>query len=176
MSTTLLKLAGGATCVITHDTDLPRPYSRRNLVQGTRGVFRGFPRAEISLEGDTHAHRWEPAERVLSEYEHPLWEKVGAGSLGARPDARTKPIVEGAVWDYHPPVEVQNGDFLEDFRLIDALRAGRAPDFDVYDAATWSAIAPLSERSVAARSRPVDVPDFTGGRWKTAEPVTIANV
>lgn len=41
----------------------------------------------------------------------------------------------------------------------------------MYDAALWSAIAPLSEESLANRSRSVDVPDFTRGAWETNEPV-----
>ena len=55
-------------------------------------------------------------------------------------------------------------------------RAGVAPDFDVYDAATWSAVTALSEKSVADRSRPVDFPDFTRGKWKTNPPVRILGV
>jgi hypothetical protein len=64
-------------------------------------------------------------------------------------------------------------DFLEDWRLIDCLRNGLPVDQDCYDAALWSSIAPLSEKSVAGRSTSVDVPDFTGGSWKTNLPVDI---
>ena len=48
-------------------------------------------------------------------------------------------------------------------------------DQDVYDAAAWSAIAPSSETSVANRSRPVDVPDFTRGGWRTREPLGVVS-
>jgi hypothetical protein len=65
-------------------------------------------------------------------------------------------------------------DFLMDWRLIDCLRNGLALDQDVYDAALWSAIAPLSEYSVSHRSNSVDVPDFTGGSWKQNKPVDIS--
>ncbi len=58
-------------------------------------------------------------------------------------------------------------------RLIQALQTGTPPDFDVYDAATWSAVGALSEKSVANRSRPMDIPDFTKGKWKTNPPVKI---
>ena len=64
-------------------------------------------------------------------------------------------------------------DFLMDWRLIDCLRNGIPLDIDVYDAATWSAITPLSEQSVANRSKSVDVPDFTSGSWKTNTPVDV---
>ncbi len=61
-----------------------------------------------------------------------------------------------------------------DWRLIDCLRNGLPLDQDVYDAALWSAIAPLSQWSVAHRSASVDVPDFTGGLWKQNKPVDIS--
>ena len=64
-------------------------------------------------------------------------------------------------------------DFMMDWRLIDCLRNGLPLDQDVYDAALWSAVAPLSETSVANRSSSVNVPDFTNGAWKTNEPVDI---
>ena len=64
-------------------------------------------------------------------------------------------------------------DYLEDYRLIKCLREGLPTDMDVYDAAALSVICELTERSVANRSRPVDVPDFTRGRWKMAAPLGI---
>ena len=72
--------------------------------------------------------------------------------------------------------EINSGDYLEDYRLIDALRKGRKPDFDVYDAASWSAVAALSEKSVANRSQAVEFPDFTKGKWKSTPPLTILGV
>jgi len=42
------------------------------------------------------------------------------------------------------------------------------PDFDVYDAAAWSAPLPLSRLSVAQGSAPVKFPDFTRGDWQAA--------
>jgi len=47
-------------------------------------------------------------------------------------------------------------------------------DMDVYDAATWSVVGPLSEWSSANRSAPIDIPDFTNGAWKTNQPVDIS--
>ncbi len=65
-------------------------------------------------------------------------------------------------------------------RPLETVRVGviglgaRGSFHDVYDAASWSAIAPLSERSVANRSLPVDVPDFTRGRYKSRQPLQVA--
>jgi len=58
-------------------------------------------------------------------------------------------------------------DFLMDWHTIDCLRNGLPVDMDVYDAALWSSIAPLTEKSVANRSASIDIPDFTSGSWKT---------
>lgn len=65
-------------------------------------------------------------------------------------------------------------DFMMEWRLIDCLRNGLPLDQDVYDAALWSAITPLSEISVNNRSQSVDIPDFTAGAWKTNAPVDIS--
>ena len=59
-------------------------------------------------------------------------------------------------------------------RLRNALMKGEPPDQDVYDAVTWSAIAPLTERSVAVKSRPIEFPDFTRGRFKNRAPVNLS--
>ena len=65
-------------------------------------------------------------------------------------------------------------DFIMDWRTIDCLRNGLALDQDVYDAATWSSITPLSEWSVLNRSNSIDVPDFTRGSWERNKPVDIS--
>jgi hypothetical protein len=64
-------------------------------------------------------------------------------------------------------------DFIEDLRLIEALRAGRVPDGDVYDAATLSAVIELSGRSIAGGSVPMAFPDFTRGRWREPRPLHV---
>jgi hypothetical protein len=61
-------------------------------------------------------------------------------------------------------------DFIMDWRMIDCLRNGLPLDQDVYDGAAWSVVSPLSEWSVANRSKSIDVPDFTGGSWRTNKP------
>jgi hypothetical protein len=64
-------------------------------------------------------------------------------------------------------------DFIMDWRLIDCLRNGLPLDQDVYDAALWSVVVPLSIQSVAKRSRSVDIPDFTRGSWTANKPVNL---
>ena len=58
-------------------------------------------------------------------------------------------------------------DMLMNWHLIDCLRNRSPLDQDVYDAASWSSIVPLSQWSVLNRSNSIDIPDFTDGAWKT---------
>ena len=146
----LLGLAG-ETGVEPPDTTTPRPYNRINLVQGTRGCFVGYP-DRVHIEGRSEGHGWEDLEAYREEFDHPLWKKLEAESAGAG---------HGGM------------DFLEDYRLIESLRAGTPMDSDVYDAAAISAVCELSEISVAEGSRPVAFPDFTRGAWKKREPSVI---
>lgn len=151
MNSTLIRTKRGRTLLVQHDTTTPRPYSRLNLVQGTRGTFSGYP-DKIFVEGRTASHTWESIEAYRAEFDHPLWAANHAAAAGAG---------HGGM------------DFMEDFRLIAALRAGTPMDMDVYDAAAWSVVCELSERSVTNRSQPQDVPDFTRGRWPLRTPLGI---
>ena len=147
----LIMTRNGRTITLYHDTNLPRPYSRINLVQGTKGLFQGWPE-RIYVEGRSPAHRWEELDAYYEEFEHPLWKARGGQARGAGHG--------GADW-------------IEDYRLINALLNGLPTDQDVYDAAAWSVVSALSERSVADRSRPQDFPDFTRGAWKKRPPLGI---
>ncbi len=151
VNTSLIKTANGKTIKVVHDTNLPRPYSRINMLQGTRGIFQGYP-DRVHIEGRSDGHSWENAEAYYEEFEHPLWRRLSEDSSGAG---------HGGM------------DFVEDWRLIQCLREGIAYDIDVYDSVAWSAISEVSERSVAAGSAPVAVPDFTRGRWKQYRPLAI---
>jgi len=151
VNVSLLKTAKGHTITLYHDTSTPRPYSRINMVQGTKAIFRGYP-DRIHIEGKSPAHQWESVEEYLKEYDHPLWRKQGEKAHGAG---------HGGM------------DYMELYRLVKTLREGVYPDMDVYDAADWSVIVELSERSVLSKSRPVDFPDFTRGGWKTRKPLGI---
>jgi hypothetical protein len=172
VNSSLIRLANGESMIIKHDTDLPRPYSRRNLVQGTRGIVRGFPEFQVSLESRDlkkarhHSYRWRSGSEYLEQFDHPLWTHT------LKQAAETPVAADG----FKLGDEVRSGDYLEDCRLIDAMRHGRSPDYDVYDAAAWSVVTGLSEKSVANRSQAVDFPDFTKGKWKTRKPLEIMGV
>jgi len=154
MNTSIIKTANGKTILVEHCTNLPRPYSRINMVQGTKGIFQGYPN-RVYIEGRGQADQWVNASEVLGEFEHPLWKEMAAQAEGAG---------HGGM------------DFLEDYRLIKCLREGLPTDMDVYDAAALSAVVHLSAQSVARKASAVDFPDFTRGRWKTAPPLPIVHM
>lgn len=89
------------------------------------------------------AESWEPLYQYADEFEHPLWrtylqEATSAGHGG--------------------------GDFFVLREFADAVREGRPPLFDVYDAVTWSSITPLSQLSIEQNNAPVEIPDFKNGK------------
>jgi hypothetical protein len=156
VNTSLVQTASGKTILMQHDVVSPRPYSRINGLVGTGGSFFGFP-DRLVLDRES-AHEWisgKELEPYLLHYENRLWvaknrEAEQAGGHGGM-------------------------DFIMMYHLIDCLRKGRYPDVDVYDAATWSAITPLSIESVKHGCEPHAMPDFTRGRWKTNERIFMPN-
>jgi predicted dehydrogenase len=154
VNVSLIKTARGKTIVVQHCTNLPRPYSRINLVQGTNGLFQGYPN-RVYIEGRGKPEQWVDAQTMFAEFEHPLWKEIAETAKGAG---------HGGM------------DFIEDYRLIKNLREGRPTDFNVYDAAAISAVVGLSVQSVGRKSAPVDFPDFTRGRWKTQAPLPIVHM
>lgn len=153
INTSLIRTARGQTITLYYDTRLPRPYDLIYRVQGTRGICMATA-DKIYIEGRSpKPDTWESLESYYKEFEHPLWKSLGETAAGRGGHG--------------------GGDWLTVHRLIQALRTGTPPDMDVYDAATWSCITELTERSVAQRSSPMDFPDFTRGRWQTAPPIGV---
>jgi hypothetical protein len=110
--------------------------------------------ARVYIEGmSPKADAWEPAEKYFEQYKHPLKAnfnpppRKGGELRGHGGHGRQTPMT----WHL----------------LVEALRAGKMPYFDVYDSVTSSIIVPLSAQSVAGKSKTVDVPDFTKGKWQT---------
>jgi hypothetical protein len=148
MNTTLIRTTLGKTIMVQHDVSSEQPYSRIHLVKGTQGMAVKYPKQMIAL-----GERWTKDEDMQA-----IWDKY-------------TPEIVKRVGDLAKKVGGHGGmDFIMDWRMIDCLRNGLPLDQDVYDGALWSAVAPLSEWSVANRSQSIDVPDFTGGSWKTNKP------
>ena len=149
MNTTIIRSDLGKTLMVQHDVSTIRPYSRIHLVSGTKGAAQKWPGPERIAMG----HGWlkpEELKELQDKYTPPIVKHIGeiAKNVGGH----------GGM------------DFIMDWRLIDCLRNGLPLDQDVYDAAAWSSVFPLSEKSVVNRSKSVDVPDFTRGGWKTNKP------
>ena len=165
MNVSIIKTVRERTIVVEHDIVNPVPYSRHLVIVGTRGMFAGFP-SRIAIEGRTEIHgdhmEWDlDIAKWYAEFDHPLWTKCG--ELAARLD-KAGGMGHGGM------------DFVMKWRIVQCLREGWPLDQDVYDAAAWSAIGPLSELSVARRGQPVEVPDFTRGAWQTTPPLGVATV
>ena len=166
LNTSIIKTTLGRTIMIQWDETSPRPYSRHNLVQGTKGTLAGFP-TRVALEGGVEGnseeeratknhHSWaqgEQLQKIYEKYDHPLYQRVGemAKKMGGH----------GGM------------DFMMLFRIVECLRNGEPLDQNVYEGCHWSAVAPLSEKSVAQGGSPQAFPDFTRGKWKTTEPLAI---
>lgn len=147
--TSLIKCAGGQTVLVTHDTNLPRPYSLGFYVHGSRGIW-NHDAGSIYLEGTSpEPHVWEPEAAYLSRYDHPLWKRF---------DSRAEGSGHGGM------------DFFVLNALVECLKRGAPFPIDVYDAASWKVITPLSEQSISQGGEPQEFPDFTRGRWVNRSP------
>lgn len=150
MNLTLIHTVKGKTILLKHDTTTPQPYSRIHLVQGTKGVAVKYPEEKIAI--GSHEFMDEAVQKTfLEKYKHPL-------SLYLGEKARKVDGGHGGM------------DFIMDWRLIYCLRNGFPLDQSVYDAAAWSSIVELSERSVLNKSCSVAIPDFTRGDWENITP------
>ena len=149
--TTMIKCARGETITLTLDTTLPRFYSRGFTVRGTKGMYE---EATDSVFMDTEEDRkldfdWRKncvgnADKYSEKYEHPVW---------------TEYIAEG-VQGTHDGM-----DWLQFKTFFTCLKNNEPMPTDVYDAASWMVITAISEQSIAEGGAPVEIPDFTRGKW-----------
>ncbi len=146
MNTSTIKNNDGSTIMLQHDVSTPRPYSRLHVISGTKGYAQKYPLPAKLAVGH---------ERFFTDEE---MKKI---------EAESTPKIITHIGEMATQVGGHGGmDFIMDWRLIDCLRNGLPVDMDVYDAAAWSSIGPLSEWSVANGSKPIAIPDFTMGRWQ----------
>lgn len=155
MNTSMIKTAMGRTITVKHTVSTPRPYDRINAIAGTKGLFEDYP-PRVYFDGMNQDEKWESLEKWKA-YEYPLW-KDHEG------EAARKSGGHGGM------------DYVMLYRLMECVRMGLPPDMDVYDAAAWSSITPLSELSVKQGSAPIAFPDFTDGQWKNHRELSIASL
>ncbi len=145
--TTNIMCSNGATISLMLDTCCGRPYSRNFTVHGTRGMYRedgNYIYFDTDFDEASHwnwSPNWNNALDVYAEkYDHPVWKKfLSDGVRGGH----------GGM-DYLV--------YNEFFNYV--INGGDSP-IDVYDAAAWMCITPLSDISIREGSRPVEIPDFT---------------
>ena len=161
LNTSIIKTQLGRTIMVQWDETSPRPYSRHNLVQGTKGTLAGFP-TRAALEGGVEGitedhHSWvqgEQLQTLYEKYDHPLYKRLSSSSKGSG---------HGGM------------DGIMMYRIVECLQKGLPMDQNVYEGCFWSAVAPLSERSVASGGSPQPFPDFTRGKWKETEKLEIVS-
>lgn len=148
LNSSLIQTARGRTILVQFGVVSPRPYDRLNNLVGTKGVYEGnLRRVHLVPQPEGHDEIAHDEWRCLDEYgefAHPAW---------ADPESLRRLDPHGGM------------DVLLLSRLVDSMVAGRVPDLDVYDAAAWSAVTPLSELAVET-AQVVDFPDFTRGAWQ----------
>jgi predicted dehydrogenase len=141
--TTQIHCTNGETILLQHDTNNPRPYSLGFRVQGTNGLWMDVANS-IYVEGVSKEDEWDSADEWLKKYDHPLWQRWSKETEGAGHGGMDYFVLHG---------------------FVEAIKRGTNTPMDVYDAATWSAITPLSEASIEAGFQTVEFPDFTSGQW-----------
>lgn len=150
---TVITCAGGETISLRLDTTLPRFYSREFTVRGTKGMCMQDANL-VLIDGQQNMHEFFDPDLTLKKY------------LG---NAETYTDNIPPCWRGITAEEIEAGhggmDFLMFKDFFRAVRAGGEMPLDVYDAALWMSVTPLSEASVAAGGAPVAVPDFTRGKW-----------
>ena len=177
MSNSIIKTKLGRTILVQWDETSPRPYDRKNLIQGTEGTLADYPLrvagerispgasdspekgqpggAEIACEGG--CHEWYEGKEAEAElyalYDHPLYKRLGEEA--SRKDNR------GGM------------NYIMLYRVIECLHNGEPMDQNVYEGAFWSAVGPLSEKSVNEGGAPQIFPDFTRGDWRKTAPLPV---
>ena len=178
INNSIIKTANGRTIIVQWDETSPRPYDRKNMIQGTAGTLADYPlrvageklgvgpssvpeqqdqpgASEIVNSGSYHEWYEGPeAEQALyAKYDHPLYKRLG--------EAARKNGGHGGM------------DYIMLYRVIECLHNGEPMDQNVYEGALWSAVGPLSEKSVNEGGAPQVFPDFTRGDWKNTAPLSV---
>lgn len=143
----LIRTAKGAMIDLRYDLSSARPVPSTTYysLQGAKASYDSRI-ASVWIDGRSKGHQWEPFGAYAKEFDDPLWTQSGAQAEGAG---------HGGM------------DYFVVRAFLDALARGGPPPVDVYDAAAWSSIIPLSGKSIAEGGKPQEIPDFTGGKWQT---------
>lgn len=157
---TNIMCADGTLITLKLDTCLPRAYTREFTVSGTKGLF-SVPDRVVLTDDMNFNH-----ELRISQYsgnDEEIYQK-------------NMPVV----WNNITKEQIEAGhggtDYLTLKAFFDAAVSGTEMPIDVYDAASWMVISCLTEASIANGGMPVDIPDFTGGKWILRESKDVAQL
>ena len=159
INTSIIKTEMGRTIMVQWDETSPRPYTRLNLIQGTKGTLAGYP-TRVALEGGVEGitkdhHQWvegKQLDKIYEKYDHPLYKRL---------NEQSKDSGHGGM------------DGIMMFRIVECLKKGLPLDQNVYEGAFWSAVTELSGKSVEQGGAPQQFPDFTRGNWIITKPLQI---
>lgn len=152
--TTSINCANGETILLQHDTYSPRPYSLGFRVQGTEGLWMDVNNSIYIQDKSEKNDQWDNAQSWFDKYDHPLWKRWSKETHGAG---------HGGM------------DFFVIHAFVESIKRKMPTPMDVYDAAVYSAITPLSEHSITLGNQTVEFPDFTEGQWMYRKPVFALN-
>ena len=159
-----IRCSNGETITLTLDTTLPKYYSREFTVRGTKGLC--VQEANMVLI--------EGREKFNDEF-YP--EKTIAKFLN---NAESYNEYLPEIWENITPEDMEKGhggmDYLMLESFVNAAINGEEMPIDIYDAALWMSITPLSEQSIAFGGTPVAIPDFTRGKWMTRTPKDVTEL
>lgn len=160
---TLITCGDGSTISLKLDTTLPRFYSREFTVRGTKGcclmdinaVLLDDEGLEEFFDPQLSVQKYLNNAEQFTEYLPKIWkdmdkEKTHRGHGGM--------------------------DYLMLREFFRAVQEGRPMPIDIYDAAAWMVITPLSEQSIARQGAAVEIPDFTNGAWRTRKNTDIVEL
>lgn len=170
LNTSILKTKLGRTILVQWDETSPRPYSRINLIQGTKGILTGHDinnnlyksnnpiriALDDGIDGlSKSSHEWvsgERLEKIIEKYEHPFWKRLNKTAKGS---------------------DHGGSDGIMLSRIAECIHKGIPLDQNVYEGCFWSSVTPLSAQSIKENGTPQIFPDFTRGNWKTTKPLEI---
>jgi len=159
LNTSIIKTHLGRTIMVQWDETSPRPYTRLNLIQGTKGVLAGGPTRAAFDDGfenfTTDAKQWikdDGIKRLYEKYDHPLYKRL---------NNKTKDSGHGGM------------DGIMMYRIVECLQNGTPLDQNLYEGCAWSALIELTSNSVNNNGEPQEFPDFTRGNWVNTKPFDI---
>ena len=160
---TLITCEDGSTISLKLDTTLPRFYSREFTVRGTKGcclmdinaVLLDDEGLEEFFDPQLSVQKYLNNAEQFSEYLPKIWKDM---------DKQKTHCGHGGM------------DYLMLREFFRAVQEGRPMPIDIYDAAAWMVITPLSELSIARQGAAVEIPDFTDGAWRTRKNTDIVEL